>query len=526
MFKTARFKVHNPSRHKRTMLEYALRHYHLTLKSVLESVLSNPDLESQIASTDKKGRKRFNGYAISKLLYRLAPKGWALSPLRDYLITDATAMLLSHFKKLEKGKNKSNPPTLPSLDPMTPEEYRRAYEDFCAAHEFPIKPQQQEKIDKARAEGKKRVAARLERIYGNWAASRAAGLLLRRLEGAVPRPIEFTRPELERGFALLRRGNNYFVGLKLFGSKHRYCEQKVLSTGFVDWRTGESLDGKKFTGLLVPLELGREFHESEYLQQGKPQSAKLVAKRLDNGVTDFYVHVAFEFNPTSIQPETVLGIDRGAAKIGAASIIDQQGKTVQTGVDLEGQSFSKEMARWRARIAELQRKGLQRHRAFKLRGRIAEIIIGEYANRLVEMAREHRSQIAIEDIKGTSMARFLTQSQFSKLRDKLAYKAERVGLPKPIGVPAAYTSQTCARCGHKAPENRPKRDAQGHRIQDQFLCVQCGHSANADDNASEVIALRALHQRLKGGKFQKFPAFQQWLQSLGRDRPVAQAAGV
>ena len=37
MFKTARFKIHNPSRHKAAMLMYALTHYHLTLKRVLEA---------------------------------------------------------------------------------------------------------------------------------------------------------------------------------------------------------------------------------------------------------------------------------------------------------------------------------------------------------------------------------------------------------------------------------------------------------------------------------------------------------
>ena len=44
------------------------------------------------------------------------------------------------------------------------------------------------------------------------------------------------------------------------------------------------------------------------------------------------------------------------------------------------------------------------------------------------------------------------------------------------------------------------------------------YEANADDNASEIIALRALHQQLEGGKFQKFDAFAVWLKALlGRE---------
>jgi transposase len=131
---------------------------------------------------------------------------------------------------------------------------------------------------------------------------------------------------------------------------------------------------------------------------------------------------------------------------------------------------------------------------------------------------KHRSQIALEKLDSTSMARFLTQSQFRKLHDALSYKAERMGLPVPVEVPAAYTSQTCSNCGHKAPENRPKHDSEGKSIQDVFQCVACGFQANADDNASEVIALRGLHQEINGGRFQKFDEFQSWLKEVkGRD---------
>src|SRR5438132_13314827 len=51
-------------------------------------------------------------------------------------------------------------------------------------------------------------------------------------------------------------------------------------------------------------------------------------------------------------------------------------------------------------------------------------------------------------------------------------------------VPAAHTSQTCARCGHTSRENRVTRD--------QFGCVACGHDAHADANAAAVILAIAL----------------------------------
>jgi IS605 OrfB family transposase len=510
LFKTARFKVHNPSRHKKAMLWYAMTSYHLTLKRVLETCLADKTLIENASTPDKKGRLRVNSFRLGHFVRESVPKGWALAPVRDYLILDATAMLMSHLSKKEKGKHESNPPTMPVLEGMTDEEYASAYDNFVHESDFPIKSQQVERIEASRAEGHTRVAERLERVYQSWATTRAAGELLRRLEGPLPRPIEFTHTEFARGAMLARRGNDYFLLIRLFSKNHRYWEQKELAPGFIDWRTRKSIEDKRYPGIILPLEFGRDYHECEYLEHGSPKSAKLIAKRNEQGELDFYVHVAFEFNPEKMETEAVLGIDRGAAKIGSATIVDKSGNTLTAKLELEGSAFAAEMERLRKKIAELQSTGHQRSRIFRLRGRKADALIGEYANRVVAEAVRNRAQVVIEKIDSVSMARFLTQSQFTKLKDALTYKAERMGLPAPVEVPAAYTSQTCARCGHRARENRVS--------QAEFRCVACGYEANADDNASEIIALRGLHQIQQGGKFQKFELFQHWLQSLsGRD---------
>ena len=67
-------------------------------------------------------------------------------------------------------------------------------------------------------------------------------------------------------------------------------------------------------------------------------------------------------------------------------------------------------------------------------------------------------------------------------RTMLAYKlADRGG--RLVEVPAAYTSQTCACCGHVDAANRPSQAV--------FVCVRCGHRANADTNAATNILRRA-----------------------------------
>ena len=50
-----------------------------------------------------------------------------------------------------------------------------------------------------------------------------------------------------------------------------------------------------------------------------------------------------------------------------------------------------------------------------------------------------------------------------------------------IYVPAAYTSQTCSRCGHTDAESRRRQD---------FLCTKCGYLDDADENAAAVVEQR------------------------------------
>ena len=51
-----------------------------------------------------------------------------------------------------------------------------------------------------------------------------------------------------------------------------------------------------------------------------------------------------------------------------------------------------------------------------------------------------------------------------------------------VRVPAAYTSQTCNNCGAVSKQSR--------LTQSEFVCVHCGHEANADTNAAKNIKLK------------------------------------
>jgi hypothetical protein len=124
MFKTARFKVHNPSRHKSVMLWYAMTHYHLTLKAAIERVLAIPDLVERVSQPDKRNKLRPNRFAVAKVIRENTPLNWELAPLRDYLIGDASAMIMSHLSKVYKPT--ANSPIQKRSSPSSPNSRRKS----------------------------------------------------------------------------------------------------------------------------------------------------------------------------------------------------------------------------------------------------------------------------------------------------------------------------------------------------------------------------------------------------------------
>ena len=77
-----------------------------------------------------------------------------------------------------------------------------------------------------------------------------------------------------------------------------------------------------------------------------------------------------------------------------------------------------------------------------------------------------------------------------KLERYISYKAQKKDKAF-FKVSAQFTSQECAACGHIHPDNRKQ--------QKSFVCIECGHSDNADRNAAMVIKKRAINMILHSG---------------------------
>ena len=65
-----------------------------------------------------------------------------------------------------------------------------------------------------------------------------------------------------------------------------------------------------------------------------------------------------------------------------------------------------------------------------------------------------------------------------KIQTFTEYKANRGGKVV-FYINPHHTSQECANCSHTHPDNR--------KTQEEFECLQCGHTDNADRNAAIVI---------------------------------------
>lgn len=85
-------------------------------------------------------------------------------------------------------------------------------------------------------------------------------------------------------------------------------------------------------------------------------------------------------------------------------------------------------------------------------------------------------------------------STWGKTKEFLSYKAKRAG-KLVIEVPAFYSSQECAACGHTHSDNRPS--------QAEFVCQSCNHTDHTDHNGAAVIAKRGVRLVLSGACVQK-----------------------
>ncbi|MFF5312720.1 RNA-guided endonuclease InsQ/TnpB family protein [Streptomyces massasporeus] len=184
-------------------------------------------------------------------------------------------------------------------------------------------------------------------------------------------------------------------------------------------------------------------------------------------------------------PAGFLGIDLGIVNIA----------TTSDGEIMAGRALNRGRLRERTLRTKLQKKNtpstrrrLKRRR--RKEARRAKDINHKIAKHVVAEAERTGRGIALEDLTGIRERARLRKPQrathsswsFAQLGAFIAYKARKVGVPV-VYVDPAYTSRTCAECGHI--------DRASWVSQAWFACRSCGFVDHADRNGSRNIRARA-----------------------------------
>jgi len=195
-----------------------------------------------------------------------------------------------------------------------------------------------------------------------------------------------------------------------------------------------------------------------------------------------------------------VGIDVGVSLV----VADSNGRKVKP-LDLV-----RELSKLRTKAQQLSRKKKGSNNRAKAKAKIAKQNLRianmrkDFLHKLSKQYSENQT-VVVEDLKIKNMTsktkgtvekpsknasakrglnRVITQQSWGLFFELLEYKLQERG-GQLIKVDPRYTSQTCNECGHISKKNR--------KSQDKFVCTSCGHSANADINASKNILARGIH---------------------------------
>jgi putative transposase len=261
-------------------------------------------------------------------------------------------------------------------------------------------------------------------------------------------------------------------------------DQRTMGFKGIDRVSLLTLEGR----IVVPFILGK--YQADRIGNAKGQ-CDLVSR--EDG--KWFLIVTVDVPEGSPIPVTdFIGVDLGIAQIAT---------------DSDGNSYSGKPVEWVRRKHNLQRKRLQKKNTRGAKKKLKRVAGKEarfrkhenhcISKQIVATAKGTGRGIACEDLTDIrdrppayvqpeirypkpwirEARNQLSGWSFAQLVAFLTYKAALAGVPL-VKVDAHYTSQTCSRCGLCSRDNR--------KSQAKFLCVSCGHAANADKNAAENLS--------------------------------------
>jgi len=210
-------------------------------------------------------------------------------------------------------------------------------------------------------------------------------------------------------------------------------------------------------------------------------------------VDNKYAYISCEFkDKPEIQVNNYVGVDRNTTGHIAVAAMPSNGKVYKLGK--KAYHIHRKYKKIRA---HLQKKNAKKKlKKIKHRERnIIKDINHKTSRKIVEIAKENKCGIVLEDLKGIrkgkknskknktgeSFKSSINSWEFYQLQTMIEYKAKICGIPL-VYVDPKYTSQKCSRCGLIAKNNRKGK---------KYTCTKCGHVDHADANAAFNIAALA-----------------------------------
>lgn len=140
------------------------------------------------------------------------------------------------------------------------------------------------------------------------------------------------------------------------------------------------------------------------------------------------------------------------------------------------------VAKLQKRVADARKDFLHKHSTIIAKNHGVVVVEGLSVRAMSASAQGTVTEPGRRVRQKAGLNRAILDQGWGLFQTMLAYKlADRGGML--VEVPAAHTSQTCACCGHVDAANRLNQAV--------FVCVRCGHKANADTNAAINILRRA-----------------------------------
>jgi len=201
----------------------------------------------------------------------------------------------------------------------------------------------------------------------------------------------------------------------------------------------------------------------------------------------WYLHLT-QHKPASPSDEPIgyIGVDVGLVNLAT----DSDGEAY-TGQQVKAVRKRRFTHRQRLQKRNTRRSRARLRKAAKKEARFQRNVNHVISKHLMSKAKESCKALALEDLTGINQRVTVRHDRrrqrmgwaFYQLRTFLTYKALAAGVVVTL-VDPRNTSRTCHECGHI--------DKANHRDQSHFLCLRCGHAANADVNAAKNIAARAV----------------------------------